>query len=107
MMNDAEMLAAYQAMAELSRQMLASTGEREWDELTGQERELDVLFARLQQDDAGQRRPADVLRRKQALIEETLENQALQRKLALEWREAIASLLGSVDSARRIAHAYR
>jgi hypothetical protein len=106
MLDDAQLLNAYQQMADLSARMLAATGERDWDALAEQERQQDALFAMLQRADAGQRRPADVLRRQQALIEEILANQSKRSELALEWRESIAALLGSVDSARRIAKAY-
>ena len=106
MLDDAQLLDAYQQMADLSARMLAATGEREWEALVEQERQQDALFALLQRADAGQRRPADVLRRQQALIEQILENQGQRRELALAWRESVGALLDSVDSARRIAKAY-
>jgi hypothetical protein len=106
MLDDAQLLNAYQQMADLSARMLAATGERDWDALAEQERQQDALFVVLQRADAGQRRPAEVLRRQQALIEEIMANQSQRGELALAWRESIAALLGSVDSARRIAKAY-
>ena len=106
MLDDAQLLNAYQQMADLSARMLAATGEREWEALAGQERQQDALFAMLQQADAGQRRPAHVLRSQQALIEQILANQGKRRELALEWRASVGALLDSVDSARRIAKAY-
>jgi hypothetical protein len=48
-----------------------------------------------------------VLRRQQALIEEILASQAQCRALTLAWRDSVGALLGSVDSARRIAQTYR
>jgi len=106
MLDDAQLLDAYQQMADLSARMLAATGEREWETLAEQEQQQDALFAMLQQADAAQRRPADVLHRQQALIEQILANQAKRRELALEWRASVGALLDSVDSARRIAKAY-
>lgn len=106
MLDDAQLLEAYQQMADLSASMLAATGEREWELLAEQERRQDALFVLLQKADAGQRRPADVLRRQQALIQQILANQSKRRELALEWRASIGALLDSVDSARRIAKAY-
>lgn len=106
MLDDAQLLDAYQQMADLSARMLAATGEREWEALAEQERQQDALFAMLQRVDAGQRRPADVLRRQQALIRQILDNQGKRRELALEWRAGVGALLDSVDSARRIARAY-
>lgn len=106
MLDDAQLLDAYQQMADLSARMLAATGEREWEALAEQERQQDALFAILQLAGAGQRRPADVLRRQQALIEKILDNQGQRRELALAWRESVGALLDSVDSARRIAKAY-
>lgn len=106
MLDDAQFLDAYQQLADLSARMLAATGEREWEALAEQERQQDALFAMLQRADAGQRRPADVLRRQQVLIQQILANQSKRRDLALEWRASIGALLDSVDSARRIARAY-
>ncbi len=106
MLDDTQLLEAYQQMADLSAGMLAATGEREWEALAEQERRQDALFALLQKADAGQRRPAEVLRRQQALIQQILANQSRRRELALEWRDSIGALLDSVDSARRIAKAY-
>lgn len=107
MFDDVQLLNIYQRMAELSARMLASTRERKWDELAEQEVQQDDLFALLQQTDASQRRPAEVLHRQQGLIEEILANQAQRRTLALEWRDSVGSMLGSIDSSRRIAQAYR
>lgn len=106
MLDDTQLLDAYQQMADLSASMLAATGERAWEALEEQERQQDALFAILQRADAAQPRPADVLRRQQALIRQILDNQARQRALALEWRASVGALLDSVDSARRIAKAY-
>ena len=106
MLDDTQLLDAYQQLADLSARMLAATGEREWEALDEQERQQDALFATLQRADAGQRRPADVLRRQQALIQQILDNQGRRRELALEWRASVGALLDSVDSARRIAKAY-
>lgn len=106
MLDDTQLLEAYQQMADLSAGMLAATGEREWEVLAEQERRQDALFALLQKADAGQRRPAEVLRMQQALIQQILANQSQRRELALEWRDSVGALLDSVDSARRIAKAY-
>lgn len=106
LLDDARLLDAYQQMADLSASMLAATSAREWEALAEQERQQDALFALLQRADAGQRRPADVLRRQQVLIQQILASQSKRRELALEWRANIGALLDSVDSARRIAKAY-
>jgi hypothetical protein len=106
MMTDEQMLAAYEGMMQLSRRMLASTEQGQWEEMTQQQDELSVLLAMLRDGDEGQARPAAVMAMKKGLIEEIMASQKATLELALPWRASIAAMLDSAGSAKRVAHAY-
>lgn len=106
MMTDEQMLAAYEDLTQLSRRMLASTEQRQWEQMAAQQDELSVLLDMLGNADGVHGRSPAVLAIKKALIEEILAVQKATLDLALPWRSSIAAMLDSTGSAKRVAHAY-
>ncbi len=106
MMTDEQMLAVYEELTQLSRQMLASTEQGQWEQMAAQQVELSVLLDRLKREDAAQERAPAALALKKVLIEDMLAIQQATLALALPWRSSIAAMLDSAGSAKRVAHAY-
>lgn len=106
MMTDAQMLAAYEDLTHLSRRMLASTEQGQWEQMAAQQDELAALLDLLKREDAAQERAPAALALKKGLIEDVLAMQQATLALALPWRSSIAAMLDSAGSAKRVAHAY-
>jgi flagellar protein FliT len=102
----ADMLDAYQELAELTRQALSHTRARDWESYASlQEREA-VLERRLQGFDLagkGKALQAQIA----GLIRQVLEDQREMRALLEPWRAEIAAQLRSTGSSRMLAKAYR
>lgn len=106
MMNDEQMLGAYEELTQLSRQMLASTQQGQWEQMAAQQDALSVLLELLRAGEGTQRRQAAVMASKKQSIEDILALQKATLALALPWRASIATMLDSAGSAKRVAHAY-
>lgn len=106
MMNDEQVLAAYEDLMQLSQRMLASTRQQQWEQMDEQQQALSALLERLGQGEGNQRRPAAVMAAKKRLVEDTLALQKAMLDLALPWRASIGTMLDSAGSAKRVAHAY-
>lgn len=106
MMTDEQMLAAYESMTQLSRRMLASTEQGQWEEMAQQQDELSMLLAVLRDGDGGQARTPAVTAIKKALIEDILAIQKATMDITLPMRDSVAAMLGSAGSAKRVAQAY-
>lgn len=105
-MNDQQMIETYEAVAELSRQMLLATQQREWERFGEHETRQATLIDLLKAEDTTPSNDPDTMARKKALIEEILACNAKVQDLVVPWRATIASLLDSVGAARRIAQTY-
>ena len=106
MMTDAQMLAAYEDLMQLSGRMLASTEQAQWEQMAEQQDALSALLDLLRAGDGTQLRPAAVMAAKKGLIEDILALQKATLDLTLPWRASIAAMLDSAGSAKRVAHAY-
>lgn len=106
MMNDEQVLAAYDDLMQLSVRMLASTEHGQWEQMEEQQDALSVLLNLLRAGEGTQLRPAAVMAAKKRLIEDILALQKATLDLALPWRASIAAMLDSAGSAKRVAHAY-
>ena len=106
MMNDEQMLDAYEDLTQLAKRMLASTEQGHWEQMAAQQDALSVLLDLLRAGEGTQRRPAAVVRTKKRLIEDILALQKATLDLMLPWRASVAAMLDSAGSAKRVAHAY-
>jgi hypothetical protein len=106
MMTDAQMLAAYEDLMQLSTGMLASTEQGQWEQMEEQQDALSVLLDLLRAGEGTQLRPDAVMAAKKRLIEDILSLQKATLDLALPWRASIAAMLDSAGAAKRVAHAY-
>ena len=105
-MTDAQMLAAYEDLMQLSGRMLASTEQKQWEQMAEQQDALSALLDLLTRGEGDASRPAAVLAAKKAFIVDILAAQKATLDLALPWRASIAAMLDSAGSAKRVAHAY-
>src|SRR5476649_796252 len=84
-MNNDQILAIYESISRLTRQMLAAARGGEWDALVRLERDCSGLFARLFTSEDEAPRSDEFQRRKAALIRGVLDDDAEIRLLVEPW----------------------
>ncbi|MCE9638738.1 MAG: flagellar protein FliT [Betaproteobacteria bacterium] len=106
-MNDELILATYESISRLTRQMLAAARNGDWDGLVRHERECSGLFARLMNGEDQRPRGTDFQRRKAELIRGVLDDDAEIRLLVEPWMANLAILLGHAGRQRRLSQTYQ
>ena len=104
-MNNAETLAAYHSISNITGDMAAAARAGEWDRLTILERRYSALVAKL-----GAAQPApltpEMRRHKIELIHKILADDAEIRNHAEPWMSRLQNLLGNTGMERRLRQAY-
>jgi flagellar protein FliT len=106
-MDEHQILAAYESIAGVTRQMLAAAQAGEWDRLTALESECSTLFAPLIAHDRQPPAGAEYVRRKAELIRGILTDDAQIRVLVEPQLENLSTLLGATRQKQRLARAYQ
>jgi flagellar protein FliT len=107
MMNSSEIMATYEAMAELTAQMLAAASKSDWEQLIVLEQRCAVHVQNLRQNE-----PAQVLEepsrlKKVQLLKQLLDDDRRIRDLTSPWMNKLSVLLNSSGTKRRVDQAYR
>ena len=106
-MNEQQILAAYERIARVTRQMLDAAQAGQWDQLTALEGECSTLFAPLVEHDRQPPTGAEYIRRKAELIRGILADDAQIRVLVEPQLDNLSALLGSTRQKQRLARAYQ
>jgi flagellar protein FliT len=106
-MTDEHILATYEAISRLTRQMLAAARNREWDALVRLERDCSALFARLLNSESDAPRSTGFQHRKARLIRGVLDDDAEIRLLVEPWLSQLSAMIGHTGHQRRLSQAYR
>lgn len=105
-MEAADMISAYESLAQMTQEMLAAVQQRDWDAFSELEIRQGQLMLTIQQMDTMQLVDPGVLARKKVLLEDLLETQRRITDLLIPWRSTMAALLNGVSAARRVNNAY-
>lgn len=98
--------AAYERIAELTAAMLAAARESQWEELIVLENECKTVFASLVETAQAPLATPEQMRRKAALIQQVLADDAEIRKLVEPWVAELGQWLGSSSRSNRLQDTY-
>ncbi|GAC1433789.1 MAG: hypothetical protein NVSMB6_31250 [Burkholderiaceae bacterium] len=105
-MTDEKMLATYEALAGLTKDMLAAVAARDWEGFIAQANEQEALVIVLQNEDTELSREPSTVAKKRALLEQVLANQTEITALMIPWRSAVATSMQSIGAERRLGETY-
>jgi flagellar protein FliT len=106
-MDEQQILATYERIARVTRQMLGAAQAGQWDRLTALEKEVSGLFGPLMAHDHTPPAGAEYRRRKVALIRDILADDAQIRLLVEPRLKDLSALLGSTRQEQRLTRAYQ
>jgi flagellar protein FliT len=106
MMNSEQVISLYQAMSELTGQMLAAARVRDWEYLAELESHCAGHVEQLRQGEAPEALPAPLRARKVQMIHQILADDRAIRDLTTPWMAELSSLINSTGAERRLAQAY-
>ncbi|MCG2582886.1 flagellar protein FliT [Massilia sp. TS11] len=107
MMTSQEVLATYEAMAVLTRQMVAAASDNDWDQLVQLEQRCAAHVDQLRAHEPAQALAGDERERKLEAIRQMLEDDRKIRDLTMPWMARLSALIGHSGTQRRLAQAYR
>lgn len=105
-MSTNEVLAVYETMAELSRQMLDAAASADWERLSQLENRCAGHVARLRAGEAGVPFQGEQRVRKIAILKKLLDDDRRIRDLAMPKLAELSALISNSGKQRRLAHAY-
>lgn len=106
MLSPDQILAHYQAMGELSAQMLAAAQADDWDGVAVLERECAAHVQTLREKDLGAEWSAPLRARKAELLRKILADDRVIRDLAAPWMAKLSALISSSRVQSRLTDAY-
>ena len=106
MMNSEQVISLYQAMTDLTGQMLAAARVRDWEYLAELESHCASHVAQLKHGEPAAPLPAPLRARKVKMLHQILEHDRAIRDLTIPWMAELSNLINSTSAERRLAHAY-
>lgn len=106
MMNSEQVISLYQAMTDLTGQMLAAARVRDWEYLAELESHCASHVAQLKHGEPVAPLPAPLRARKVKMLHQILEHDRAIRDLTTPWMAELSNLINSTGAERRLAHAY-
>ncbi|MES2741311.1 MAG: flagellar protein FliT [Pseudomonadota bacterium] len=106
MMSAQEVLSVYQAMAELTEQMVTAAGQSDWDRLVLLEQHCARHVATLKAHEPAQALSGAGRQKKIDLIKKLLADDRAIRDLTAPWMTQLSALINNTGTERRLAHAY-
>ncbi len=106
MLNAPEVLSLYQAMAELTGQMVTAAGESDWERLVLLEQRCARHVQTLREHEPAQALSGAGRQKKIDLIKQLLADDRAIRDLTAPWMRHLSALINNTGTERRLAHAY-
>lgn len=106
-MDNQEILAIYESVADITDQMLAAARTGDWEKLVALESRCSSQVAVLRQNDAPrQTLPPDVRQRKASIIRKILEDDRQIRDITTPWMAQLSAMIASTGTERKLHKAY-
>lgn len=105
-MNSEQVISLYQAMSDITGQMLAAARVRDWEYLAELESHCASHVEQLKQAEPAAALPAPLRARKVKMIHQILAHDRQIRDLTIPWMAELSNLINSTGAERRLAHAY-
>lgn len=106
MMNSEQVISLYEAMTDLTGQMLAAARVRDWEYLAELESHCASHVEQLKQGEPAAPLPAPLRVRKVKMLHQILEHDRAIRDLTMPWMAELSNLINNASAERRLAHAY-
>jgi flagellar protein FliT len=106
MMSCEQALAVYEALADLTGQMLAAASDSDWDRVAELERQCAAHVQSLRDGEHGLELSAPARARKVEMIRQILADDRRIRELATPWMARLSALISNTRSQSRLAGAY-
>lgn len=106
MMNSEEVLSVYQAMGELTAQMVKAAGNGDWDELVLLEQRCAAHVRALKENEPAQPMQGPSRLKKVQMIKKLLDDDRKIRDLTMPWMAQLSAMINSSGTERRLASAY-
>ena len=104
--NSQEIIATYEVVLALTRQMLEAARMNEWDDLAALEVKRFNLIEKLMASDMNDLSDAQLNRRKAELIQNILANDTETRALAEAWMGELRQIMDSLGAEKKLKDAY-
>ncbi|MET3130586.1 flagellar protein FliT [Oxalobacteraceae bacterium GrIS 1.11] len=105
-MTSQETLAVYEALAELTGQMLAAASASDWEGLIALEQRCAAQVQRLQNGGPGLPLDSGGRQKKLSILKQLLDDDRKIRDLTTPWMAQLAALIHNTGTQRRLAGAY-
>lgn len=100
-------IALYEAVADLTNQMLQAAQQQDWDRLTELESNCALYVEQLKQTEDGSSLSADARERKVSSIKRILADDREIRNLVSPWMVKLNSMINSNHTEKKLSQAYR
>jgi flagellar protein FliT len=106
MMSGQDVLSIYQAMVELTEQMVTAAADSDWDQLVLLEQRCARHVQTLKEHEPAQALSGAGRQKKIDLIKQLLADDRAIRELTTPWMTQLSALINNTGTERRLAHAY-
>lgn len=106
MMTSQEVLAVYEAMVELTEQMVAAAASADWDRLVLLEQRCAAHVQQLRESEPALAMQGPSRQKKVEIIKKLLADDRKIRDLTMPWMAHLSALINSTGAERRLASAY-
>ena len=106
MMSNENVLTVYEAMVELTGQMVQAASDGDWDNLVVLEQRCSAHLQSLQQGEAATVLNEPGRQKKAEIIKKILADDRKIRDLTMPWMAQLSALINSTGTERRLASAY-
>lgn len=105
-MNSQEVLSVYEAMVDLTEQMVAAASSNDWDRLVALENRCSAHVQTLKDNEAVVALNGPSRLKKVEIIKKMLADDRKIRDLTMPWMAQLSALINSTGTQRRLASAY-
>ena len=106
MMNNEQVLSLYEAMTDITGQMLAAARVRDWEYLAELESHCANHVEQLKKGETTAELPPPLRARKVKMLHQILAHDREIRDLTMPWMAELSNLINSTSAEARLAHAY-
>ena len=105
-MTNQDILSIYEAMLELTGQMLVAAGNSDWDQVGELEQRCSAHVQTLREQGPAPAMQGAGREKKVAILKQLLSDDRQIRDLAMPWMARLSALMNSTSAQRRLANAY-